>query len=101
MLDHCLALDHCLIRFKGGGGVILPPVGFSLNNLDTAKALPWPWHFAILSNVSLETFMPHLVSLTHSCLLYSISPPPLSAAGGGGLSVPNFEKGDIKKEKKE
>ena len=27
--------------------------------------------------------MPHLVSLTHSCLLYSIS-PPLSAAGGGG-----------------
>ena len=100
MLDHCLALDHCLIRFKGGGGVILPPVGFSLNNLDTAKALPWPWHFAILSNVSLETFMPHLVSLTHSCLLYSIS-PPLSAAGGGGLSVPNFEKGDIKKEKKE
>ena len=100
MLDHCLALDHCLIRFKGGGGVILPPVGFSLNNLDTAKALPWPWHFAILSNVSLETFMPHLVSLTHSCLLYSISPPPFCCRSGGGDFQSQILKREISKKKK-
>ena len=100
MLDHCLALDHCLIRFKGGGGVILPPVGFSLNNLDTAKALPWPWHFAILSNVSLETFMPHLVSLTHSCLLYSISPPPFLLQEGGDFQSQILKREISKKKKK-
>ena len=39
---------------------------FSLNNSETVKAVTC--HFAIFSNISLETFMPNLVSLTRPSL---------------------------------
>ena len=50
-----------------GGGVwvvIVLPCWFSRNNSETLL----PWHFATSSNISLETPVPNLVSLTRPSL---------------------------------
>ena len=46
----------------GAGSNFTPLCWFSLNNSETLKAVPWP--FAAFSNISLETSLPNLVSLT-------------------------------------
>ena len=42
--------------------LLLPPRWFSLKNSKMVKAVPW--YFAAFSNISLETFVPNLVSIT-------------------------------------
>ena len=44
------------------------PNWFSLNNSETVKAVPW--HFAAFTNISLETFLSNLISLTHPVSRY-------------------------------
>ena len=61
-----LNMDSTFVRLSKYTRKILPPVSFPLITQKWYKLQPW--HFAAFSNISLDTFVPNLVSLTHPSL---------------------------------